>query len=392
MRRSRAQPRLRRARQLSVVGLLLAIAACSGSESGRADGDANPVTLPGAPGLVLPGLGELPEAQRAAFEDGTVDTAEYTQAFERLQACANVTDENVTLDRRDPVSGYIEYGINTVDGGGDPEDPNSINGRCVAEEWYWIELAWQLSDPTLLEQGRQADADRYANELLPCLLENDVDAPASFDGVPTPESIALEDEWLRLFQAGKCSTSPAPGSSPGGSVPADGAALLETIDATVADDGDATLAQLVDESGVVVYGTVSRVESLGRPGAPEDPLATEYVGVSIEVDTVLAGAADQPIRFAWEAFQTNAGGDRVATWISNGLRPPQQGDEMLLFLGPVDPTYLQFVGGFPTVAPVRLDGVAYLDDSVVTEVERNSLAGQGILGKTIAEITRAIAG
>lgn len=383
--------RSRRARQLSVI-VLVSLVACSGSESGRAGGDTNPVTLPGAPGLVLPGLDELPEAQRAAFEDGTVDTAEYTQAFERLQACANASGENVTLDRRDPVSGYIEYGINSVDGGGDPEDPNTPNGRCVADEWYWIELAWQLSDPTLLAQGRQADVDRYANELLPCLLANGVDAPASFDGVPTPESIALEDEWLRLYQAGKCSDSPAPATAPGGSVPGGGDMPAERIDATVTDDGDATVAQLVSEAGVVVYGTVVAVESLGRPAAPEDSQASEYIGLTIEADTVLAGAADQPIRLAWEAFQTNAAGDRVATWISNGLRPPIEGDEMLLFLGPVEPTFSDFVGGFPSFAPVRLDGVAYLAGGVVTEVERNSPAGQELLGKTIAEITDAIAG
>lgn len=380
-----------RHRALLIVAALV-MTACSGSDEGG-ESDANPVLLPGAPGMVLPGLDELPEAQRAAFEDGTVDTAEYTAAFERLQACANATGENVTFNRRDPVSGYIEYGINTVDGGGDPqEDPNSINGRCVAEEWFWTELAWQLSDPTFLEQGRQVEVDRYANETLPCLIENGVDAPATFDGVPTPESIALGDEWLRLYQAGKCSDSPAPASAPSGSVPADGAVPVATIDATVTDDGDATLAQLVDEADVVVYGTVSAVESLGRPAAPADPHAAEYLGVTIEVDTVLAGATDQPIRLAWDAFQTNASGERVATFISNGLRPPNDGDEMLLFLGPVDPSYLEFVGGFPTFAPVQLDGVAYLTDGIVTEVERTSLAGQELLGKTIPEITSAIAG
>lgn len=365
------------------------VAACGGSEPEQVGSDANPVTLPGTPGLVLPGLDELPESQRAAFEDGTVDTAEYTQAFERFQSCANATGEIVTVNSRDPVSGYIVYGFRE-DEGGSIEDPGTPLGRCSAEEWFWVELAWQLSDPTLLEQGRQADIDRYANELLPCLLANGVDAPASFDGVPTPESIALEDEWVRLDQAGQCSASPSPVSAPDNSAPQDADVPTATVDATVTDDGDATVAQLVEEADVVVYGTVSGVESLGRPGAPEDPTATEYLGVTIEIDTVLAGATDQPIRLAWDAFQTNAGGDRVATFISNGLRPPQQGDEMLLFLGPVDPSYLDFVGGFPTFAPVRLDGVVYLEDGVVTEVERNSLAGSELTGMTITEITRTV--
>jgi hypothetical protein len=336
--------------------------------------------------MVLPGLDDLPNAQRAAFEDGTITTAEYTAAFERLQTCANATGENVILDRRDPVSGYIEYGINTAGGGGDPADPNTINGRCVAAEWYWIELAWQLSDPTFLEQGRQAEKERYTREILPCLTLNGVEAPATFDGAPTPEAIALEEEFLRLYQAGKCS------SAPSSAVPTilDGSAPVATVDAVVTDDGDATLRQLVDEADVVVYGTAV-VESLGRPAAGQDQSASEYLGVTIEVDSVLAGVVDPPVRLAWESFQTSADGDRVATWVTNGLRPPQQGDEMLLFLGPVDPSFATFVGGFPTAAPVRLDGVAYLVDGVVTEVERNSPAGEELLGKTVEEIADVIA-
>ncbi len=385
----RAPSRLARRRFLVV--LAVGVTACGGSESDRVGGDVNPVTLPGSPDLELPGLDELPEAQRGAFEDGTITTAEYTEAFERFQACANVTVENVILNNRDPVSGYIEYGVNTVDGGGDPEDPNTPNGRCNAEEWFWTELAWQLSDPTFLQQGRQVEVDRYASEILPCLLENGVDAPATFDGVPTPESMALEDEWLRLYQAGKCGDSPAPQTAPRGSGPPGDEVPAATNQLTLADDGDATVEQLVGEAEVVVHGTVVSVESLGRPAAAEDPAAPEYIGVTIEVDSVLAGAADQPIRLAWDAYETNTNGTRVATWITNGLRPPEQGDEMLLFLGPVDPSFAEFVGGFPTYAPVRLDGVAYLNDGVITEVERNSPAGQDLLGRTITDVTSAIA-
>ena len=189
-------------RRVAAIALVALTAGCGGSEESTASPD-NPVVLAGAPDYKLPDLAELPEAQRPAFEDGTVDTAEYTEAFERFQQCANASSEQVIFNSRDPVSGYIEYGVNESEGGS-MIDPTTPNGRCYQAEFEWIELAWQLSDPTLLEQGRQEEIDRYANETLPCLLKHGVEAPATYDGVVTPEFIALGEEWYRLYQAGKC--------------------------------------------------------------------------------------------------------------------------------------------------------------------------------------------
>jgi hypothetical protein len=177
-------------------------AGCDALESQRETDGAGNSTVPLA-GVRVPSLDELPAGQRTFFEDGTIDTREYATAFERFKSCANEIDEAVLLDRRDPVSGYIEYGIREA-AGGPLEDPTTRTGRCYQDEFQWVELVWQVSDPTFLAQQQQADIDHYQSVILPCLTKNGISAPAAFDGTVTQEYAQLADEWFRLDQANKC--------------------------------------------------------------------------------------------------------------------------------------------------------------------------------------------
>jgi hypothetical protein len=40
--------------------------------------------------------------------------------------------------------------------------------------------------------------------------------------------------------------------------------------------------------------------------------------------------------YGWDAIQVDERGNRVATWLSKGIRPPAVGDRMLLFLDPAE--------------------------------------------------------
>ena len=50
----------------------------------------------------------------------------------------------------------------------------------------------------------------------------------------------------------------------------------------------------------------------------------------------------------------------------NGIDVPRVGDEVLLFLQPIDSEAARFMGGFPTHAPVSLDGIAFVENHTVT--------------------------
>lgn len=156
------------------------------------------------------------------------------------------------------------------------------------------------------------------------------------------------------------------------------------------EDGSYTLGELTAKSNVIAHGSVTDVVSLGRPDIEEDPYADEFVGVTIKVLQSLKGDSIDLVQLAWPAFNVNARGERVMTWVANGVRTPEVGDEMLLFLLPVDEATSKHLEGFPTYAPVSLDGVAYLSNGRVVEVEVGSPAGSELLGMTTAEASNRI--
>ena len=77
--------------------------------------------------------------------------------------------------------------------------------------------------------------------------------------------------------------------------------------------------------------------SLGRPHVGEDPWIDEYVAVTVDAVPDLKGEPVERVVLGWDAIQVDPDGNRVATILSNGIRPPEVGDRMLLFLDPASP-------------------------------------------------------
>ncbi len=135
-----------------------------------------------------------------------------------------------------------------------------------------------------------------------------------------------------------------------------------------------------------MVGTVREESSLGRPNASTDPLADEFLGLTIEVETVLAGDPVDDVTMAWDAYVVDADGSRTAANVMNGVPVPHVGDRLVLFLRPVDEQFGAAMGGFPTHAPVALDGVAFLDRDTVTLTDETATQAAHLTGMTIAQI------
>jgi hypothetical protein len=160
----------------------------------------NPVTIAG---VDLPGLDELSLSQRAAFADGEITTLEYTTAYRAFETCANAGGREAVVDPQvDPVSGYISYGI-FEDVGGSLEDPTSDTGRCYEDEFHWVELAWEGTDPTYTEQQRQRQLDQLSGEGRACLTANGVEVPTEIE-YGGEVYLQLVQEWAELSNAGRC--------------------------------------------------------------------------------------------------------------------------------------------------------------------------------------------
>lgn len=181
------------------VGLVVVVTSC-GQSSSEQVATVSPITIPG---VDLPGLDELPEAQRSAFADGAITTAEYASAYRAFEVCANSGGRPAVLPQPvDPVSGYQSYGI-FEDVGGSLEDPASASGRCYESEFHWIELVWEGTDPTYTEQQGARQLDQINGEGRACLTANGVDVPSDIE-LRSETYIQLVQAWAELANAGKC--------------------------------------------------------------------------------------------------------------------------------------------------------------------------------------------
>lgn len=165
---------------------------------------------------------------------------------------------------------------------------------------------------------------------------------------------------------------------------------LPTRPMEVDDGGFTTLEELAAVGELVVVGTVTDEVSLGRPDAAEDPHADEFLGLTLRVDSTLKGSATTEIRLAWDAYLTDETGERVAEIVMNGIPVPHVGDQLVLFLRPADAQFAAHLDGFPTHAPVALDGIGFVVDSVVTITDTSSPATQALMGQSIEQITASM--
>lgn len=148
-----------------------------------------------------------------------------------------------------------------------------------------------------------------------------------------------------------------------------------------------TIKDLGDSTDLIVVGTVTDEVSLGRPIETNDPSADEYLGLTISVETVVKGEPIGEVLLAWDAYALDADGQRVATNVMNGIPVPHVGDQLLLFLRPVDDQFAALLHGFPTHTPVLLDGVAFVEAGTVTITDSTAQDAAQLLGMTIEEIT-----
>lgn len=175
-------------------------------------------------------------------------------------------------------------------------------------------------------------------------------------------------------------TTPASPSRPG-----------ETEDITIDDGTFDSIAEMGEEASLVVVGEVVEVTSLGRPFLDRDPDANEFVAITLETIDTLTGDPVAEIVLPWEAFGTDADGERTSTLITNGIRPADVGDRLVLFLQPADPQFAEFLGGNPTHQLVKLDGIAFLDGDAVVATELGSTAAEQLVGLTVDDIRAALA-
>lgn len=191
-------------------------------------------------------------------------------------------------------------------------------------------------------------------------------------------------------------TSPAPAAPstdpPGTDAPPSIEWPDEELDVVVDDGTFESVSEMGDESDLVVVGEVVEVESIGRLNVGQDPDAPEYVAVTIRPSETLRGTSGGDVVLVWAAFEVGPDGERVATRIINGLRPPDSGDRVLLFLDTVDPAFADLAGGAPTHQLVRLDGIAYLDGDQPVAGEVGSPAAEALLAMTLDGIRAELDG
>ncbi len=162
-------------------------------------------------------------------------------------------------------------------------------------------------------------------------------------------------------------------------------------DSMIVEDGHyATVEEMAQAADLVMVGDVVGVESLGRPSLEEDPGADEYVAITVDAAEVLKGGDVERVVLGWDAIQVDPNGNRVATLLNNGIRPPEVGDHMLLFLDPAAPSFVEALGGRPTHWPVLLDGVAYLDGDRLVAGETVSITADRLLAMTLPQIRRIV--
>ncbi len=155
----------------------------------------------------------------------------------------------------------------------------------------------------------------------------------------------------------------------------------------IVDDGTFdSLEDMADASDIVLVGEVIDATSIGRPAAATDPTADEFLAITVQPSERLRGSYPGDVVIAWAAYSTDQDGTRVAVRTVNGVRPPELGDRVVLFLRPVDPGFAEFAGGAPTHELVKLDGIGFVTDDVVTQVETGSTAAELLRGMTVASL------
>ncbi len=254
---------------------------------------------------------------------------------------------------------------------------------------------------TVLLAGATAcgTADPTADGAAPPTTEEVVTPTTEPDDVTTPTQ-PLDPPDSSTPPTVAPTTPPAPTPAPAPTTPAPTTPPMTpatprpvaTLDLTIDDGTFDSVAEMGDDAAVVVIGDVIEVSSLGRPFADGDQNTNEYIAVTVATVDTLTGEPTGEIVFAWQAFATDADGNRTATLLINGIRPPEVTDRLVLFLNPVDSAFNDFLGGVLTHELVKLDGIAYLDGDQVIAAEVGSTAAEQLRTMSVNEIRSAVTG
>lgn len=201
---------VRRRSRLCAFGGLLAVVsvACSGAGQASLDhASAGGVGSPPATLAPIPGFDNVPDEQRAYFEDGRVTLQEYQEAYGRFVECAQdagVADVFHEVDR-DPISGLISYSVSSYsDDLLAPGDYSASKLNDCYQRWFaHTEIAFQVSDPAALAAIAAQERRFFDAELRPCLERIGVVVPDDLE-VDDDNWRSLDDQAMQAFQDGRC--------------------------------------------------------------------------------------------------------------------------------------------------------------------------------------------
>ncbi len=193
----------------ALLFIAVGLTACSGTgrgSPGDASADEGPAPTQALPVVenmveIIAEKDDLPDEQRAYFQDGKVTLQEYQEAYGLFLKCTEEAGVAASWNEvgRDEVTGVITYTITDYEEG----LPGSRTSECYERWWRDTEAAFQTSDPAVLA-GEPAEQMRFFDEnLRPCL---------EHIGVAVPDDLEYQDEnWgplmdeaVRAINDGRC--------------------------------------------------------------------------------------------------------------------------------------------------------------------------------------------
>jgi hypothetical protein len=159
----------------------------------------------------------VPEEQRQYLADDKVTLSEYQSAYSAFAQCA--VDAGVGDDLReqgrDVVTGLITYSTRTLLSPPGQTPPGQSDGSQLNEcfhRWFaHVERAFQATDAAVLAAEPQEQMEFFNENIRPCLEQLGVNVPEDLE-FNDENWGQLNDEAVRAFQDGRCSSNGGTGS------------------------------------------------------------------------------------------------------------------------------------------------------------------------------------
>lgn len=198
------------------VCLLLTFVMAACSNAGTEADDRTPISS-GPLELAVLESEAVPEEQRQYFADDKVTLSEYQSAYSAFAQCA--VDAGVGDDLReqgrDVVTGLITYSTRTLLSPPGQTPPGQSDGSQLNEcyhRWFaHVERAFQATDAAVLAAEPQEQMEFFNENIRPCLEQIGVDVPEDLE-FNDENWGQLNDEAVRAFQDGRCSSNGGTGS------------------------------------------------------------------------------------------------------------------------------------------------------------------------------------